>query len=357
MAPKPDPDKLKGYAKNVFEAFGGAMTSTMIYLGDQMGFYRALAESGPLDSAALAAKTERDERWVREWLYQQGAAGILEHRGEGRFELSPEGQAVLANEMHPAFGAGFFTYLPQMFQVAERLPEAFKSGVGLPYDAFGPEGAAGIERGFAPWFRTLLVPFALPKIPGIVDALSGGIEAADVGCGAGVAVLEMAKAFPASRFVGYDISEHALSRAEDNRREASLGNARFANAASEPLPDDGRFGFITTFDCLHDMTDPAGVIRQIRGALREDGTWFVADIKARETYEENVAKNPMAPMMYGTSVLSCMSSALSEPGGAGLGTLGLHAAHLEDMAREAGFASFEMIDLGHPVNAFYIVRP
>ncbi len=79
--------------------------------------------------------------------------------------------------------------------------------------------------------------------------------------------------------------------------------------------------------------------------------------ESRPTYEENVAKNPMAPMMYGTSVLSCMSSALSEPGGAGLGTLGLHAAHLEDMARAAGFRSFETIDLGHPVNAFYIVRP
>lgn len=282
---------------------------------------------------------------------------MLEHQGEGRFALSPEGAVVLAEELHPAFGAGFFAHLPQMFQVAERLPEAFKTGQGLPYDAFGPEGAIGVERGFAPWFRSLLVPMALPKIPGVIDALGRGIEVADVGCGTGVALLEMAKAYPQSKFVGYDISAHALSRAADNLREAGVDNARFANAAEEPIPRDGRYGFITTFDCLHDMTDPASIVGQIRQALRDDGTWFVADIKARPTYEENVAKNPMAPMMYGTSVLTCMSSALSEPGGAGLGTLGLHPERLQGMAEAAGFHSFEAVDLGHPVNAFYIVRP
>ena len=357
MTQKVDPDKLKDYAKHVFGALGGAMTSTMIFLGDRLGFYKVLAEEGPLTSEELAAKTELSERWVREWIQQQGAAGVLEYQGEGRFALSAEGAAVLANEMHPAFGAGFFAHLPQMLQVAERLPEAFKTGRGLPYDAFGPEGAVGIERGFAPWFRTLLVPMALPKIPGIVDALSAGVEAADIGCGTGVALLEMAKAYPKSQFVGYDISRHALDRANENLREAGVGNARFANAAEEPIPSDGRYGFITTFDCLHDMADPEGIIRQIRGALRDDGTWFVADIKARPTYEENVAKNPMASMMYGTSVISCMSSALSEPDGAGLGTLGLHAERLQEMVEGAGFQSFEMLDLGHPVNAFYIVRP
>jgi hypothetical protein len=95
----------------------------------------------------------------------------------------------------------------------------------------------------------------------------------------------------------------------------------------------------------------------VRRALADDGTWFVADIKAHASYEENVARNPMAAMMYGTSVLTCMSSALSEPGGLGLGTLGLHPGLAEEMARAAGFSHFEAIDLGHPVNAFYVIRP
>jgi 2-polyprenyl-3-methyl-5-hydroxy-6-metoxy-1,4-benzoquinol methylase len=352
-----DPEALKAYAKRIFDALGGAMTATMIHLGDRLGLYAALADGAPRTSAELARATGLSERWLREWLHQQGAAGVLEHRGEGRFALREEGRAVLADERHPAFGAGFFSHLPQTLAIAERLPEAFRTGVGLEYDAFGPEGARGIERGLAPWFRTLLVPLALPRVDGIVAALRDGIAVADVGCGAGVAVIEMARAFPRSEFHGYDISQHALARAEENRAEAGVANVRFHDARREPLPGDARYAFVTSFDCLHDMTDPAGAAAAIRRALRPDGTWLISDIKAHPSYEENVARNPMAALMYGTSVLTCMSSALSEPGGAGLGTLGLHPALLERMARDAGFTRFETLELGHPVNAFYVARP
>lgn len=355
--PAIDPEALKSYAKLVFGALGGAMTSAMIYLGDRLGLYHALAGAGPVTSRDLASRTGLDERWLREWMHQQGAAGVLAHRGDGRFELPAEGALVLADEAHPANGVGFFAQLPKMLALAEKLPESFRTGVGLPYDAMGPEGAAGIERGLAPWFRALLVPFALPRVPGAVERLREGALVADVGCGAGVALLEMAKAFPESHFHGWDISQHALARAEAKRKEGGLANARFHDALVDPLPQDGRFALVTTFDCLHDMTDPKGVIGQIRRALRDDGIWFVADIKAQPTYERNVEKNPMAAMMYGTSVLTCMSSALSEPGGAGLGTLGLHADLARDLAESAGFTRFEILDLGHPVNAFYVVRP
>ncbi|HEY8495199.1 MAG TPA: class I SAM-dependent methyltransferase [Myxococcota bacterium] len=356
--PRPlDGDALKTFARRLFDHLEGALTSAMVYLGDRLGLYRALRGAGPLDAAALAARTGLHERWVREWLQQQGAAGLLEYRGEGRFELAPEGAAVLADEAHPACGIGFFAQLPALMAVAERLPEAFRTGVGLPYDALGPEGAVGIERGFAPWFRALLVPLALPRVPGAVPLLERGVRAADVGCGAGVAMLELAKAFPRSEFHGYEISRHALERAEENRRAAGVDNAHFHDARVEPFPEDGSFAFVTTFDCLHDMTDPAGMVRRIRRALSDEGVWLVADIKAHASYEANVERNPMAAMMYGTSVLTCLSSALSEPGGAGLGTLGLHPELLERMARDAGFTRFEPLDLGHPVNAFYVIRP
>jgi len=177
MSTPPDREKLKEYAKGVFGALGGAMTSAMIYAGDRMGLYRALAGAGPLSAAELAARTGLSERWLREWLHQQGAAGILEYRGDDCFALSAEGEAVLADESHPACGIGFFGHLPQMIAIAERLPECFASGLGLPYDAFGPEGARGIERGIAPWFRALLVPLALPRVPGVVDRLREGARA------------------------------------------------------------------------------------------------------------------------------------------------------------------------------------
>ncbi len=357
MTGEMDLEKLKAYAKLVFGALGGAMTATMIHLGDRLGLYRALADGEALTSAELAARTGCAERWVREWLFQQGAARVLEYRGGGRFALPPEGRAVLADESSPACGVGFFAHLPGMMGIVARLPEAFRSGIGLPYDAFGAEGAGAIERGFAPWFRTMLVPFVLPQVPGLVERLGQGAQVADVGCGAGVAVLEMAKAFPRSAFHGWDVSEHALARAEENRRAAGAPNVTFHDARREPLPADARFALVTTFDCLHDMTDPAGTMRHIRAAIRPDGVWLVCDIKARETYEENVEKNPMAAMMYGTSVLTCMSSALSEPGGAGLGTLGLPPSVFRRMAEAAGFTRCAPLDLDHPVNAFYVLRP
>jgi len=354
---KLDPDKLKFFAKHVFTALGGAMTSAMICLGDRLGLYRALAGAGALTSAELAQKTGLDERWLREWLHQQGAAGVLEHRGEGRFALAVEGAAVLADESHPAFGAGMFANLPETMRVLDKLPEAFRTGRGLPYDALGAEGARGIERGLAPWFKALLVPVVLPKLPGVVPALEAGAQVADVGCGAGVALLAMAKAFPKSTFHGYDVSEHALARAEENKREAGITNASFHHARRDPLPADARFAFVTTIDCLHDMAHPDVTMRAIRAAIRPDGTWLVVDIKAQDSYELNVAKNPMAPLMYGTSVMTCMSSALSEPDGLGLGTLGFSATKAQAMTAAAGFTRFEPADFGHPVNAFYVVRP
>ena len=353
-----DPEKLQAKIRQTFGYLEGALVSGMIYLGDELGLYRALAGAGPQTSTSLAETTGLDERWLREWLRGQAAAGLLDYPGDGQFELSAEGAIVLAEENHPAFAAGGFGGLPAQLAVLDRLPEAFRTGRGLPYDAFGEEGNRGIERSFAPWFRSLLVPLALPKLDGVVAKLESGVEAADVGCGTGVAVLEMAKAFPHSRIHGYEISEHALKLAERNRQDAGIENAEFHDARTDPLPDTPRFDFVTTFDCLHDMAHPQRVIQGIRRAIRDDGTWFIADIKAKETFEENMEENPMAALMYGFSVLSCMSSALSEPDGMGLGTLGLHEGLARQLAEEAGFTRFRRCEeLEHPMNAYYEVRP
>jgi SAM-dependent methyltransferase len=251
-----------------------------------------------------------------------------------------------------------FHQLPQnMGMLDTALPDSFRTGIGHDFDRLGPEAAVGVERGFEPWMQNHLVADLLPRLDGVVERLTAGVAAADVGCGSGAGVLRLARAFPASRFAGYDISHHALERAAAKLEESGLSNAEFHDPRSEPLPDDGSLSFVTTFDCLHDMTDPDAVARDIRLALADEGTWLVADIKAYETFAENVERNPMAALMYGTSVLSCMSSALSEPGGAGLGTLGMTARRAEEMARAAGFTRFRQLDVDSPINAFYEIRP
>src|SRR5262249_26535216 len=146
--------------------------------------------------------------------------------------------AVLADPASPAFGMGTFGRFPAFMDLLKGLPDSFRTGVGHDYDAQGPDGAGRVERSFEPWYRNFLVPLALPALDGVVDRLEQGATAADVGCGAGVAVSLMAKAFPASTFHGYDISQHALILAEERRAAEGLANARFHDVRKQPLPDD-----------------------------------------------------------------------------------------------------------------------
>lgn len=349
--------ELRAYIKRVFDNLSGLVVSGMIYLGHQLGLYRALQDAGSVTSAELAAKTKLHERWVREWLHGQAAAGLIQHDGDERFSMSTVAGLVLANESSPAFVAGSFIGIPQQLLVLDQLRESFKTGIGLPYDAFGSEGAKGVEGMLAPWFRTMLVPLVLPRLEGVASKLEAGTNVADIGCGTGIALIEMAKAFPRSSFHGYDISQHALTQANAHKASAGVSNVAFHDASKDGLPSDGSFGFITAFDCLHDMTHPADALRAMRRALQPDGTCLIVDINARPTFEENVRDNPMAAMMYGFSVLSCMSSALSAPGGAGLGTLGFSEPVARQMTAEAGFTRFRRHDFENPVNAYYEVRP
>lgn len=359
-------DALRAYSFLVYSKLEGAVTAGMIHLGDRLGLYRALAAAdGPMTSAELAGELGLHERWVREWLRNQAAARLVEHThdaqapggGVDRFAMSGEARAVLATPEHPAFGMGMFHRLPQTMAALDHMPDSFSHGLGHDYDSHGPEGAEGIERSFEPWNRANLVRKVLPAMDGVVDLLRSGAKVADVGCGAGGAVLLLAETFPASTFVGYDISQHALDRANARLAESGLRNARFADPRVEPLPADGSLDLVTTFDCIHDMAHPQPVIEAIRAALCDDGHWLLVDIRAGETLAENMALNPLASMLYGVSVLSCMSSALSEPGGLGLGTLGLPESRAREMAAAAGFTRFTPMAVDHALNAFYEIRP
>ncbi len=232
-----DADALKQFQFLVFTKLEGAITSGMIHLGDKLGLYRALADGGPLTTAELATATGLDERWVREWAHNQAAAKLLSVNGDGsdeRFSMTPEAAAVLASPDHEAFGMGMFHRLPQTMATLRELPEIFRTGLGHDYDSHGPEGAVGIERSFEPWNRAHLLPDVVPAMDGMADRLAAGARVADVGCGAGGAVLLLADAFPASTFTGYDISQYALARANERLGETGLTNASFADPREAP---------------------------------------------------------------------------------------------------------------------------
>ena len=356
QATPPDPVKLVKNVALIAGIMTGAHVAAMIVLGLRLGLYRALAGAGPVTSDDVAGATGLHERWLREWLRGQAAAGIVEYRGNARFELSPEVTLLLVDEDSLTYLGGNFLHLPDRMAMVEKLEESFRTGCGYSFDDRGDASAASTELMFRNWHRLVLVPTALPLLDGVVQRLESGGVAADIGCGSGLAVIEMAKAFPRSTFHGYDTSQHALSRAKGNRIAAGIENAAFHDPMTDPLRADHSVDFVTTFDCLHDMTHPEQAVAAIRAAIKPDGVWFIADINGAPTFDEQLG-SASTPMLYAMSVLSCMSSALSEEGGAGLGTLGLPEPAMRKLVADAGFTRFRRIDLPHPINAFYEARP
>ena len=352
-----DEDKVRRFALDVWRYKQGEMVSLMIHLGDRLGLYRAMVGAGPIGAAQLATRTGLAERWVREWLLSQAAGGLVRSDDGLNFELPPEAVPVLADDRTSLwFAAGAFHGYSASPEVVDALAEAFRSGVGLTYDQLGPAGAHQVERMLGPWTRLALVAEILPALKGIPERLGVGCRVADVGCGTGLAVFAVAEAFPNSFVEGFDPSMHAIDVAERRLDESALTNAAFHRLPAQALPDEPTFDLVMTLDCLHDMAHPVEAANAIRRALRPDGAWLIKEIKAGETWAEN-AKNPVLAMMYATSVATCMSSALSEPGGAGLGTLGMTRSRAEQMCSSAGFSSFEVHEFPDPVNVYFEVRP
>jgi 2-polyprenyl-3-methyl-5-hydroxy-6-metoxy-1,4-benzoquinol methylase len=350
-----DPDALKRYSFNVWSYKQGEMVSLMIHIGDRLGLYRALNGAGPVTAAELAARTGLKERWLFEWLRGQTAARLLDYHDPDRFELTPVGAAVLADETGSlAFAAGAFA--PTMApDVVDKLCNAFRTGIGLSYEELGPNAAHRTERMLGPWVRQALVPKIIPALDGVQHKLERGATVADVGCGSGLALASMAAAFPKSTFHGYDPSTHAVANCNAKVRDQKLSNMQAFAASGEALPSTPTYDFVITFDCLHDMTRPGAVIESIRKALQPDGTWLIKDIRSTPDFKKNM-RNPMLAMFYGFSVSACMSSALSEPDGAGLGTLGFNPEVAERMVRAAGFTRFKQHDFDDPSNLYYEVR-
>lgn len=358
----PDPKEIGAFAFNVWSYKQGEVVSLMIHLGDRLGLYRALDGAGPLSAADLAARTGLQERWLLEWLRGQAAARLLDYydadddHASDRFELTAVGSEVLSNESESlAFAAGAFG-APTSPSVVDKLADAFRSGIGLSYQDLGPSAAHRTERMLGPWARLALVPTVLPALDEVCSKLERGALVVDVGCGSGVALLAMAEAYPNSTFHGYDPTQHATQRAKDVVREKGLTNVEIFTKGGEELPPEPTYDFIITFDCIHDMPHPKRVIRAIRSAIKDDGTWLIKDIRSDPDVRENF-KNPLLGMMYGFSVSACMSSALSEPDGAGLGTLGFNPKVAREMTAECGFSRFEQHDFNDPANLYYEVRP
>ncbi len=349
-----DPDELKMFSFQVWSYKMGELVSFMIYLGDELGLFEAMNGAGPMTSEELADATDTHERFVREWLHGQAAAKLLLRHDDGRFEMTPIQAAVLADEEGSvAFSCGAFRGGTDP-NVLEALVDSFRTGIGVTYEEQGEDLAAGLARMSAPRSRHDLTSVVIPGLDGVEEKLIAGIRVCDIGCGGGITLVTLAEAYPNSTFVGIDPSGTAIGHARE--RAEGLPNTTFLEGKGEELMGGGEpFDLVLTFDCLHDMPRPDLAARAVRAAIADDGTWLIKDIKCYGDFNKD-SRNPMLAMLYGFSLRSCLQSAMSEPGGFGLGTVGLHPRKAEELVKAAGFTRFTKHDFDDPSNIFYEVR-
>jgi SAM-dependent methyltransferase len=347
-------ERLQELAEITMGYLTGQMVSLMIYLGDKLGLYESLSRMESVTADELAEATGLQERWLLEWLRNQATAGLINFDSGDRYSLSPEAATIFLNTESPFYLAGMFA-APTTPEELGHAEKGFKTGMGISWDDHGSDVACMVKRFSAPSHSML--PVFLERVNGLTERLEKGIHVVDIGCGAGVALQELAKAYPNSTFEGYDPSPLAINIAREDTRQKQLDNIEYRIARGEDLPDETRYDLVLTLDCLHDMTHPDQVTKAIRKSIKPDGIWVIKDIHCSDKMEENF-ENPMSPLFYGISVLYCMSSALSEPDGAGLGTMGFNPKLAQEMTSEGGFNGFEEIEIEEdPFNNFYAVYP
>lgn len=345
-----DLELLGQTVQDLYKMKQGEVMSAIVHLGVRLDLFEALAAHDGATSDGLAAATGLHERWVREWLFAVAATGLAEHDG-GRFNLTPEAKATLCEPDHPAAAAAVFG-LPITHDEIERTAEAFRTGLGMTWDEHGAHTCHFQAAMGAAGQRTWLVPVILDSIEGMTERLTAGATVVDIGCGAGVAAETIAAAFPASTVIGIDPSTHAMEAAVAR----NLPNLTFRSGTFDDLEDLDGVDLLLTLDVIHDLPRPGEAVRAARSCLADDGVWLVADIKTRGGLEDN-RKIPVLPLMYGMSILYCMSSAMSEPNGAGLGTLGLTEEVFGELTAAAGFGRVDVREFDiDPLNRFFEVR-
>jgi 2-polyprenyl-3-methyl-5-hydroxy-6-metoxy-1,4-benzoquinol methylase len=349
-----DQAKAEAFVGKVLADTTGLAVTAMSSIGDRLGLFKHLAQA-PATSEELAERAHINERYAREWLGAMASAGYLEYdSAAGRFTLPPEHAPVLAQEGGPVFLGGVQEEFVGLVGPINKLMQAFRSGGGVPMEAYDPSTWEGVTRFTSSWFENLLVPVWLPAMPEVLAKLEHGALVADVGCGHGKALIKLAQIYPQSRYVGYDNFAPSIEQAKANAEAAGVADrVRFEHRdVSEGLPE--QYDVITTFDVVHDAVNPLGLLRAIRNALRPGGRYVCLEINSSDKLEENIG--PIGALFYSCSVLYCMTTSLAHHG-EGLGTVGIPESKMRELSAEAGFSNVRRVPLENPFNILYEITP
>jgi SAM-dependent methyltransferase len=328
--------KLHEFMMKAVGEMGAAINTALIVIGDKLGLYKAMADSGPMTSADLAAKTGTTERYVREWLSAQAAGGFVTYdAATGRFTLPPEQALALADETSAVFLPGFFQAVEATIKGIPKITSAFQTGKGVGWHEHDACLFVGTERFFRPNYRGHLINEWIPALGDTEAKLKAGARVADVGCGLGTSTILMAQAYPKSSLVGFDYHPRSIELAREAAAKAGVSDrVKFEVASAKEFPGQG-YDFVAFFDCLHDMGDPEGAARHVLETLDANGTWMIVEPFANDKLEDNL--NPIGRVFYSASTMLCTPASLSQEVGLGLGAQAGQG-RLSKILRAAGFS-------------------
>ncbi len=343
------------FAQRLLDAILGAQFVQAAYLGDRLGYYRALAESGPLTPPELAARTGTAERYAREWLEHQAVVGVLTVDDPGaapeerRFELPAGPAESLTDTASPAHVLPMARMVGGLGKRLDALVEAYRSGGGVSWAEFGEDAREGQGGANRPLFLGALPRDYLPSIPDVAAVLSGGGRIADVGCGVGWSSIGIALAHPSVTVDGYDVDAPSVEAARANAAEAGVAD-RVHFSTDDIAGVSKRYDLVTAYECVHDMPDPVSVLAAMRRLAEPDGVVLVMDENVAETF--TAPGDDVERLIYGWSITCCLPDGLSTPGSVGTGTV-MRPDTLRRYATDAGFSAVEVLPVQDDFFRFY----
>ena len=351
--PALDMNKLNAFIGQFVTDFGASVHAGMVVIGEKLGLYKALA-AGSMSSAELAAKTGTDERYLREWLASQAAGGYVTYDQEtNKFGLTEEQAFTLAHEDSPAYLPGAFELVLGSLAAVPRIAELFRTGKGMGWHEHDDGVFHGCEKFFRPGYAANLVSSWIPSLSEVKQKLEAGARVADVGCGKGASTLLMAKAFPKSRFFGFDYHDKSIEGARESAERAGIADrVTFEVSKAKGFPGKD-YDFVAVFDCLHDMGDPVGAAAHVRRSLAKDGTWMIVEPFANDELKDNL--NPVGRVYYSFSTLLCTPCSRSQEVALCLGAQAGEK-RIRDVVTSAGFTRFRRAT-ETPFNIVYEARP
>ena len=311
--------KMQEFGGRALDILNKASVAVMMSVGHRTGLLETMAGLPPSTARQIADSAGLQERYVREWLGAMVTGNVVEHDPEnGRYYLPPEHSAFLTKAAQTNNIASFAQLIPLISNVEDEVVACFQQGGGVPYSSFRrfPEVMRELS---APTFDTLLVDKILPLVPGLVESLRQGIEVLEVGCGSGRAINVMAKAFPSSRFVGYDLIREQINAANAEAADWGLSNARFDLRDVSTLEQKEHYDLVTAFDTVHDQARPAAMLDHVAAALKKGGIFLMWDVAASSDLHNN-RDHLLGPFLYAVSCMHCMTVSLSQ-NGEGLGAM------------------------------------